>query len=47
MAAIGVALLVGGRARQALEIVGSSFNRAWPLAVIALGIYLLFRRKAE
>ncbi len=47
MAAVGGALLLGGRARQALEFAGGSFSRAWPFALIALGMYLLLRRKVE
>ncbi len=47
MVAIGGALLAGGRAREALEFVGSGFNRAWPLALIVLGLYLIFRRKVD
>ena len=47
MAAIGGALLAGGQAREALDFVGNSFSRALPLALIALGLYFVFRRKVE
>lgn len=41
MAVIGGAILLGGSALQALEIVG----RGWPVILIALGLYILLRRK--
>ncbi len=47
MAAIGGALLAGRPAREALDFVGNSFSRALPLALIALGLYFVFRRKVE
>ena len=47
LAVIGGALLAGGQAREALAFVGSSISRALPLAMIALGLYVVFRRKAE
>jgi hypothetical protein len=40
-ALVGGALLVGGTAREALSLVGY----LWPLALIALGLYLLMRRR--
>lgn len=40
LAAIGGALVVGGPALTLLELVG----RLWPLALVAAGLYLLFRR---
>jgi hypothetical protein len=39
---VGLAVMRGGAAMQLLEIVGY----AWPLALIAVGIYLLLRRRS-
>lgn len=41
MALIGAALLAGGVALDVLEIVG----RYWPVVLIAIGIYILVKRK--
>lgn len=41
MGAIGGLILIGGTALKALELAG----KAWPLVLIALGLYLLLRRK--
>jgi hypothetical protein len=38
---VGLALVRGGAAMQLLEIIGY----AWPLALVAIGVYLLLRRK--
>ena len=45
MAAIGGALLAGGVAMDALNVVGDLLGRAWPLGLVALGLYLLLRHK--
>ncbi len=45
MAAIGGALLAGGAAMDALNVVGNLLGRAWPLGLVALGLYLLLRHK--
>ena len=47
MAVIGGARLAGGQAREALASVGSSFSRALPVVFIALGLYVVLRRKVE
>ncbi len=41
LAAIGGALLAGEAGQQMLEFVG----QAWPLALIAVGLYVIFRRR--
>jgi len=41
MALVGGALLIGGAALDALQLAGY----LWPLILIALGIYVIFRRK--
>jgi len=41
LAAIGGALLAGEAGQQMLEFVG----QAWPLALIAAGLYVIFRRR--
>lgn len=43
MALIGGALLAGG---LALQLVGFA-GRAWPVALIAVGLYLIFKRQAK
>jgi hypothetical protein len=42
MAVIGGGLLAGGVALQALDLAG----RFWPVALIAIGLYLLFKRSS-
>lgn len=38
---IGLALLIGGQAMQVLEVAG----QAWPLVLIALGVYLIVEQR--
>ncbi len=41
--AVGLALLGGGPAMQLLQIIGYS----WPLILVGIGIYLLFKRREQ
>lgn len=46
LALIGGSLLAGGIALEIVTVLGDVIRRAWPVALIAFGLYLILRRRS-